>query len=178
MMLIYMGGVYGGSMSAILLNVPGAPASAATALDGHPLAQQGRAGQAIANVTISSFLGTLHALGRGERAAAPLGGPRRDAPAVLVEHALPRALRADAFGHVYEHVVTQAALGRVRLEKAPGLRAERGFFRGVVEVHLGRAAPARGPTLSRRSPPRPSPACSPTLSRDIVNRIHKYRAQP
>jgi putative tricarboxylic transport membrane protein len=62
MMLIYMGGVYGGSMSAILLNVPGAPASAATALDGHPLAQQGRAGQAIANVTISSFLGTLIAI--------------------------------------------------------------------------------------------------------------------
>jgi putative tricarboxylic transport membrane protein len=62
MMLIYMGGVYGGSMSAILLNVPGAPASAATALDGHPLAQQGRAGQAIANVTISSFLGTLIAV--------------------------------------------------------------------------------------------------------------------
>ena len=44
MMLIYMGGVYGGSMSAILLNVPGAPASAATALDGHPLAQRGDAG--------------------------------------------------------------------------------------------------------------------------------------
>jgi putative tricarboxylic transport membrane protein len=62
MMLIYMGGVYGGSMSAILLNVPGAPASAATALDGHPLALQGRAGAAIANVTISSFLGTLIAV--------------------------------------------------------------------------------------------------------------------
>jgi putative tricarboxylic transport membrane protein len=62
MMLIYMGGVYGGSMSAILLNVPGAPASAATALDGHPLAQQGHAGQAIANVTISSFFGTLIAI--------------------------------------------------------------------------------------------------------------------
>jgi putative tricarboxylic transport membrane protein len=42
--------------------VPGAPASAATALDGHPLAQQGRAGQAIANVTISSFFGTLIAV--------------------------------------------------------------------------------------------------------------------
>ena len=62
MMLIYMGGVYGGSMSAILLNVPGAPASAATALDGHPLALQGRAGEAIANATISSFLGTLIAV--------------------------------------------------------------------------------------------------------------------
>jgi putative tricarboxylic transport membrane protein len=62
MMLIYMGGVYGGSMSAILLNVPGAPASAATALDGHPLAQQGEAGPTIAMVTISSFFGSLIAI--------------------------------------------------------------------------------------------------------------------
>jgi putative tricarboxylic transport membrane protein len=52
MMLIYMGGVYGGSMSAILLNVPGAPASAATALDGHPLAQKGEAGPAIVKVSL------------------------------------------------------------------------------------------------------------------------------
>ena len=59
MMLMYMGGAYGGSMSAILLNVPGAPASAATALDGYPLAQQGRAGPTIAMVTISSFFGSL-----------------------------------------------------------------------------------------------------------------------
>lgn len=59
MMLIYLGGVYGGSMSAILLNVPGAPASAATALDGHPLAQQGQAGRAIGMVTVSSFVGSI-----------------------------------------------------------------------------------------------------------------------
>ena len=51
MMLIYMAGAYGGSMSAILLNVPGAPASAATALDGYPLARQGKAGRAIAMAT-------------------------------------------------------------------------------------------------------------------------------
>ncbi|MEO1016809.1 MAG: tripartite tricarboxylate transporter permease, partial [Pseudomonadota bacterium] len=62
MMLIYLGGVYGGSLSAILLNVPGAPASAATALDGHPLAQQGEAGRTIAMVTISSFFGSLIAV--------------------------------------------------------------------------------------------------------------------
>ena len=64
MMLIYMGGVYGGSMSAILLNVPGAPASAATALDGHPLAQQGQAGRAIGMVTVSSFVGSIIAATR------------------------------------------------------------------------------------------------------------------
>ena len=62
MMLIYMGGVYGGSMSAILLNIPGAPASAATAIDGYQLAQQGLAGRAIAMATIGSCLGSLIAV--------------------------------------------------------------------------------------------------------------------
>jgi putative tricarboxylic transport membrane protein len=63
MMLIYMAGAYGGSMSAILLNVPGAPASAATALDGYPLAQQGKAGRAIAMATIGSCVGSMMAVG-------------------------------------------------------------------------------------------------------------------
>lgn len=54
---IYMGGVYGGSRTAILLNIPGAPAAIATALDGYPLAQQGRAGEAIGIVTVVSFIG-------------------------------------------------------------------------------------------------------------------------
>ena len=54
---IYMGGVYGGSRTAILLNIPGAPAAIATALDGYPMAQQGKAGEAIGIVTVVSFLG-------------------------------------------------------------------------------------------------------------------------
>lgn len=62
MMLIYMAGAYGGSMSAILLNVPGAPASAATALDGYPLARQGNAGRAIAMATIGSCIGSMMAV--------------------------------------------------------------------------------------------------------------------
>ena len=54
---IYMGGVYGGSRTAILLNIPGAPAAIATALDGYPMAQKGLAGEAIGIVTVVSFLG-------------------------------------------------------------------------------------------------------------------------
>lgn len=54
---IYMGGVYGGSRTAILLNIPGAPAAIATALDGYPMAQQGKAGEAIGIVTVVSFVG-------------------------------------------------------------------------------------------------------------------------
>ncbi len=54
---IYMGGVYGGSRTAILLNIPGAPAAIATALDGYPMAQKGHAGEAIGIVTVVSFIG-------------------------------------------------------------------------------------------------------------------------
>lgn len=54
---IYLGGVYGGSRSAILLNIPGAPAAIATGLDGYPLARRGEAGQAIGLTTIVSVYG-------------------------------------------------------------------------------------------------------------------------
>ena len=56
---MYVGAIYGGSRSAILLNIPGTPASAATALDGFPLAQRGQAGYAMALATAGSALGTL-----------------------------------------------------------------------------------------------------------------------
>ncbi|MEN9627601.1 MAG: hypothetical protein RJA10_828 [Pseudomonadota bacterium] len=54
---IYLGGVYGGSRSAILLNIPGAPAAIATGLDGYPLARRGEAGTAIGLTTVMSVIG-------------------------------------------------------------------------------------------------------------------------
>jgi len=54
---IYCGGVYGGSRSAVLLNIPGAPAAVATAFDGYPLAKLGEAGQAIGLATTASVIG-------------------------------------------------------------------------------------------------------------------------
>ena len=48
---IYVGAIYGGSRSAILLNIPGTPASAATCLDGYPLAKSGQGAQAIGLAT-------------------------------------------------------------------------------------------------------------------------------
>lgn len=54
---VYMGGVYGGSRTAILLNIPGAPSAIATALDGYPLARKGLAGEAIGLSTIMSVVG-------------------------------------------------------------------------------------------------------------------------
>ncbi|MFV0575052.1 MAG: tripartite tricarboxylate transporter permease [Vibrio sp.] len=54
---VYMGGVYGGSRTAILLNIPGAPSAIATALDGYPMAQKGEAGRAIGLSTVMSVIG-------------------------------------------------------------------------------------------------------------------------
>ena len=56
---MYIGAIYGGSRSAILLNIPGTPANAATAVDGYPLAVQGLAGRAIGIATTGSFLGSI-----------------------------------------------------------------------------------------------------------------------
>jgi putative tricarboxylic transport membrane protein len=56
---MYVGAIYGGSRSAILLNIPGTPANAATSLDGFPLARSGRAGEAMGIATAGSFLGTF-----------------------------------------------------------------------------------------------------------------------
>lgn len=58
---IYIGGIYGGCVSAILLRTPGTPASAATVLDGYPMAQAGEAGKALGMATIASAIGGLFA---------------------------------------------------------------------------------------------------------------------
>jgi putative tricarboxylic transport membrane protein len=52
---IYYGSDYGGSTTAILVNLPGEGSSVVTLLDGHPMAQQGRAGPALAIAAIGSF---------------------------------------------------------------------------------------------------------------------------
>lgn len=58
---IYIGGIYGGCVSSILLRTPGTPASAATVLDGYPMAQKGEAGRALGMATIGSFVGGIFA---------------------------------------------------------------------------------------------------------------------
>jgi putative tricarboxylic transport membrane protein len=54
---VYYGAVFGGSTSAILLNAPGVSGAVATAFDGYPMAQQGKAGKALAIAAYSSFVG-------------------------------------------------------------------------------------------------------------------------
>jgi len=53
---IYYGAQYGGSTTAILINLPGETSSAVTAIDGHEMARKGRAGPALATAAIGSFI--------------------------------------------------------------------------------------------------------------------------
>ena len=54
---VYYGAVFGGSTSSILINAPGVPGTVATSFDGYPMAQQGKAGKALAIAAYSSFAG-------------------------------------------------------------------------------------------------------------------------
>ncbi|EDW6270501.1 tripartite tricarboxylate transporter permease [Salmonella enterica subsp. enterica] len=60
---VYIGCEYGGRISSILLNVPGDAAAIMTALDGYPMAQQGKGGVALSISAVSSFFGSLIAIG-------------------------------------------------------------------------------------------------------------------
>ncbi len=55
---IYYGAQYGGSITSILLNLPGNASSAVVCIDGHPMARQGRAGVALFITTLGSFIGS------------------------------------------------------------------------------------------------------------------------
>jgi putative tricarboxylic transport membrane protein len=59
---IYWGALFGGAITSILFNIPGEPWSVATTFDGYPMAQQGRAGEALTGAFTSSFVGALFAV--------------------------------------------------------------------------------------------------------------------
>src|ERR1044072_7058491 len=100
---IYYGAQYGGSTTAILINLPGESASVVTAIDGYQMARQRRAGAAPATAAIGSFFpGPLPPFGRHPEAAP---APRRRPPVPRgarlllrrrLRHLRPRGLRAAA----------------------------------------------------------------------------------
>jgi putative tricarboxylic transport membrane protein len=59
---IYWGALFGGAITSILFNIPGEPWSVATTFDGHPLARQGRADEALTAAFTSSFIGAFVAV--------------------------------------------------------------------------------------------------------------------
>jgi len=59
---IYWGALFGGAITSILFNIPGEPWSVATTFDGYPMAQDGRAGEALTTAFTSSFIGAFVAV--------------------------------------------------------------------------------------------------------------------
>ncbi len=59
---IYWGALFGGAITSVLFNIPGEPWSVATTFDGYPMAQQGRAGEALTAAFTSSFIGAFVAV--------------------------------------------------------------------------------------------------------------------
>ncbi|MGA0531118.1 tripartite tricarboxylate transporter permease [Hansschlegelia sp. KR7-227] len=59
---IYWGALFGGAITAILFNIPGEPWSVATTFDGHPMAQKGKADEALVGAFTSSFVGAIFAV--------------------------------------------------------------------------------------------------------------------
>ena len=56
---VYCGAIYGGSIPAVLLGIPGTPASVPTSMEGHPLLKKGEGGQALGLVTFATSFGGL-----------------------------------------------------------------------------------------------------------------------
>ena len=59
---VYVVGVFSGAVSAILINIPGAPSSVVTTLDGYPMSKKGQSYKALFTATIYSFIGSLFGL--------------------------------------------------------------------------------------------------------------------
>ena len=90
---IYYGAQYGGSTTSILVNIPGEASSVVTTLDGHQMAQQGRAGPALAIAAIGSFFAGCVATVLVAALGAPLtavGAAVRSGRILLADGARPR----------------------------------------------------------------------------------------
>ena len=114
---VYCGGVYGGSRTAILLNIPGAPAAIATAFDGFPLAQRGEAGRAIGVSTIISVMGGFIGV-----AVLALAAPK------VAEFALKFAPR---------DYLLLGVMGLLLVGSLSGESMAKGIFAGALGVTLG-----------------------------------------
>lgn len=104
LMGLYIGGVSGGLIPAILLKIPGTPSSIATTFDGYPMAQSGKAGQALSYGIVSSFFGGLVSIIALILIAPPLGrvalefGPFEFFAIVVFSLTLISSLSGDSLG--------------------------------------------------------------------------------
>ena len=127
---IYYGAQYGGSTTAILVNIPGEATSVVTTLDGHQMARQGRAGVALGMAAIGSFFAgsvatlVIAALGEPLTKLALLFGPAEYFSlmvmglvfaVVLARGSLPKAITMIVLGLLFSTVGTDLETGQERL---------------------------------------------------------------
>lgn len=127
---IYYGAQYGGSTTAILVNIPGEATSVVTVLDGHQMARQGRAGVALGIAAIGSFIAgciatvVIAALGEPLTKLALLFGPAEYFSlmvmglvfaVVLARGSLPKAIAMIVLGLLLSTVGTDLESGQERL---------------------------------------------------------------
>ncbi len=127
---IYYGAQYGGSTTAILVNIPGEATSVVTVLDGHQMAKQGRAGTALAIAAIGSFIAgsfatlLIAAIGQPMQKMALLFGPADYfslmvlglmLSVVLAQGSLPKAIAMIVLGILLSTIGTDLETGEERL---------------------------------------------------------------
>lgn len=127
---IYYGSMYGGTITSVLLNLPGEAASVITTLDGHQMAKQGRGGRALSIAAIGSFIGGIISVAGLIFLAAPLAafavriGPPEYAVLALLGIALItklssgslwKGLAAAAFGLLLGAVGQDTFTGQLRM---------------------------------------------------------------
>jgi putative tricarboxylic transport membrane protein len=162
---IYYGAMYGGTITSVLINVPGEAASAVTCLEGYQMARQGRAGAALAIAAIGSFIGGNVAVAALVVVALPLStlalrfGPPEFFALMLIGltmvtglagRSLVRALMAAVFGLVIAMVGIDPVQGAPRftfgsvalLDGFNIVPVVMGLF-GVSEILLNVEAPER-----------------------------------
>jgi hypothetical protein len=145
-----LGGVnFGGSVTAILFNTPGTAPNAATLFDGHPLAEQGRANEAIAASAVASAAGAVlgFVLVFGPAAGAYPAGARLLVAGVLL-----------ARGHrSRDH---RRRIDRIGTRRPDGGSTRRGVYLSWLEPDHGRRPVHRQHPIPRK---RVFPSCRPSL---------------
>jgi putative tricarboxylic transport membrane protein len=137
---IYYGAQYGGSTTAILINLPGESASVVTALDGHRMARQGRAGLALATAAIGSFIAGSAATVLVALFAPPLAevalkfGPAEYFSLMVLGLVASVVLASGSLLHALGMVVVGLALGLVGTDVNSGIAR---FSFGFVVIAMG-----------------------------------------
>jgi len=137
---IYYGCMYGGAVTAILLNTPGDAAAVMTALDGYPMARQGRAGAALAIAAVSSFIAGTLGVTALTFVAAPIAefalrfGPAEYFALILFALATASALNGNSLAKGVIATCLGLAVATVGLDLQSG-RAR--FTMGIAELQQG-----------------------------------------